>query len=317
MRKVLAIFTLSIFVFGCGKRSGQPGVDPSAGASAKASQSLAHGLKLDIRSENNGKAVTMHCELKNVTAAAIEVNQSTLPWNNADEFSVDALASDGTTRQQQHLPPPVMIIRLSAPNAPISIAPGESLKGTFDLEIMPIKNLSRNKNWTLHWSYGNLKVWQSDAQYMLSGATLVNAESEVAAVVPDAQPSSSVSGTSVTPSAPDEPWFNPPGGTWIPDPAVVSDMKAALDGGLRPILTERGDQTRPPVRYWFQYVGQGSGANKTIGVLGRPFPVSPRATTTFLGAFIPEDCHVQARYIPLERRMDDLVVGGFGCPRRY
>lgn len=316
MRLVIAIFTLSIFVLGCGERSGRPGVDPSVVGTAKVSPPLAHGLQLDIRSKNNGNAVTMHCQLKNITAEAIEVDQSTLPWNNADQFSVDALASDGTTRQQQHTPPPVEIIRLSAPIAPISISPGESLKGKFDLEIMPIKNLSRSMSWTLRWSYGNLKVWHSDAQYMLSGATLVNAESEVAAAVPDTQPSSSVGGTSVAASAPDDAWFNPPGGTWIPNPAEVSDMKAALEEGLRGILSEKGDQTRPPVRYWFQYVGQGSGASKTIGVLGRPFPVSPRAATTFLGAFIPEDCHVQARYMPLEKRIADLVVGAFGCPRQ-
>jgi hypothetical protein len=102
----------------------------------------------------------------------------------------------------------------------------------------------------------------------------------------------------------------------MPDPAVVSDMKVALDVALRPILAEKGEPTQPPVRYWFQYVGQGSGDNRTIGLLGHPFPVRQGAATTFYGAFIPEACHVQARYMPSKRRIEGLVVGGFHCPRR-
>src|ERR1700694_1887085 len=79
--------------------------------------------------ENNGEAVTMHCDLKNVSAKAIEVDASTLPWNNADLFSVNAVAADGKVKLQQHPPPPVEIIRLSAPRAPVTITSGESLKG--------------------------------------------------------------------------------------------------------------------------------------------------------------------------------------------
>jgi hypothetical protein len=189
-----------------------------------------------------------------------------------------------------------------------------------ELDDMPISGLPRNEDLLLLWST-SIRVFHSDQTTELRGATFLKATSAIAdkpisPEIPKASPESSPSGTSVTRSSPDEPWFNPPGGTWIPDPAVVSDMKAAVDEALRPILAKRGDLTRPPVRYWFQYVGQGSGVNKTIGVIGRPFPVLQRAAIEFLGAFFPEDCHVLARYVPSKMRIEDLAVGGFGCPRR-
>jgi hypothetical protein len=117
-------------------------------------------------------------------------------------------------------------------------------------------------------------------------------------------------------SAYDDPWFNPPGGTWVPDAGVVSDMKAALDDSLRPVLANRDDATMPPMRYWFQYLGNGSGVDKTIGIIGYPFPVPPGADASYLGAIIPEQCHVFGIYLPKERRFKELSVGGFHCPPR-
>jgi hypothetical protein len=149
MRKLIAFFALSIFVFGCGERAGQPRLEALARGLAEAWQPVARDLKLEIHAENNGEAVTMHCDLKNVSAKAIEVDASTLPCNNADLFSVNAVAADGKVKLQQHPPPPVEIIRLSAPRAPVTITSGESLKGGFDLEIMPIKGFPRNEDWIL------------------------------------------------------------------------------------------------------------------------------------------------------------------------
>jgi hypothetical protein len=66
MRKLIAFFALSIFVFGCGERAGQPRLEPLARGLAEARQPVARDLKLEIHAENNGEAVTMHCDLKNV-----------------------------------------------------------------------------------------------------------------------------------------------------------------------------------------------------------------------------------------------------------
>jgi hypothetical protein len=93
-------------------------------------------------------------------------------------------------------------------------------------------------------------------------------------------------------------------------------MKVALDDELRPRLEKHPDSDMPPARYWFQYIGSGSGIDKTIGIVGRPFPVPSGAGAVFLGAVIPEQCHVFANYLPKERKFKDVAVGGFHCPPR-
>ena len=117
--------------------------------------------------------------------------------------------------------------------------------------------------------------------------------------------------------APDEPWFNPPlGNTWVPDAAVIANMKVALDTALRPKLEGIVDSTQPAVHYWFQYRAYESGGNLFIAIIGRPFPIARHADTTFLGAFIPESCHVLAQYVLDGHKIEDLAVGGFNCPPR-
>jgi hypothetical protein len=39
-------------------------------------------------------------------------------------------------------------------------------------------------------------------------------------------------------------WFNPTGGSWVPDAGMVSHMKTALDDALRPVL-EKNAATAP------------------------------------------------------------------------
>ena len=111
-------------------------------------------------------------------------------------------------------------------------------------------------------------------------------------------------------------WFNPPGGSWVPDAGMVSHMKTALDDALRPVLEKNADTGMPPTQYWFQYIGNGSGVDKMIAIVGYPFPVPSGADASFRGATIPESCHVFASYLPIKRRFKDLAVGGFHCPPR-
>jgi hypothetical protein len=102
----------------------------------------------------------------------------------------------------------------------------------------------------------------------------------------------------------------------VPDAGVVARMKVALDDELRPILEKSADSGRTPMRYWFQFIGSGSGADKTIGIVGYPFPVPLGADASFHGAVTPEQCHVFANYLPDKRRFKDFAVGGFHCPPR-
>jgi len=117
------------------------------------------------------------------------------------------------------------------------------------------------------------------------------------------------------PAAPDEPWFNPPGGTWAPSARVVARMKSDLNGALDPLLAKEPAASAPPARYWFQYRGQGSGAHRAIELVGHVFPVPARARQEFFNAFIAEGCYVYARYLPAKRKFDPLGLGR-NCPRR-
>lgn len=120
-----------------------------------------------------------------------------------------------------------------------------------------------------------------------------------------------------------EPWFNPIGtsifdqtNTWIPDPGVIAEMKAALDEALQPVLAAHGDSTRPPTSYWFQYMARGSGNDRNIFIVGSPFPAPQAAPTTFSSVYIPEVCHLSAVYVPGKKQIVNLMVGGLRCPRR-
>ena len=153
-----------------------------------------------IHPENNGEQVTMHCVLRNVSAKAIDVDQESLPWNNADAFSVSAVAADGKVVRQSPVSVPAVIARISAPHAPVALAPGESIEARIDMGLMRIGNIPQNEDLLLLWSYPLLKDWRSDAHYMLSGFTLLNARSQaLTTVVPKTLPGSSLSGTSVSP----------------------------------------------------------------------------------------------------------------------
>jgi hypothetical protein len=199
MRKVIALLALSIVVCGCSERGGQPRLEPLARGLGEAWQPVARDLKLEMHAANNGEQVTMHCVLKNVSANAIEVDASTLPWNNADLFSVSAVAADGKVVMQQQKLPPVRLSRISVLPRPVAIASGESMEGRIDLGEMPISNLPRNEDLLLLWSYQMLKNRRSDAQYMLSGVTLLNASTQTPTVVPKPLPGSALNGTSVSP----------------------------------------------------------------------------------------------------------------------
>jgi hypothetical protein len=200
MRKAIVFFALSIVVCGCNERGGQPQLEPLARGLAEAWQPVALDLKLEIHPENNGEQVTMHCVLRNVSAKEIDVDQESLPWNNADAFSVGAVAADGKVVQQNPVSAPAVIAHISAPHAPVALRSGESMEGRIDMGLMRIGNIPHNEDFLLLWSYPLLRDWRSDAHYMLSGITLLNAKSQTATTaIPKTLPGSSLSGTSASP----------------------------------------------------------------------------------------------------------------------
>jgi hypothetical protein len=138
--------------------------------------------------------------IRNVSAKDIDVDQESLPWNNADAFSVNAVAADGKVIRQNPDSALAVTARISAPHAPVTLASGESMEGRIDMGLMRIGNIPHNQDLLLLWAYPLLKDWHSDAHYMLSGITLLNARSQTPiTAVPKTLPGSSLSGTSVSP----------------------------------------------------------------------------------------------------------------------
>jgi hypothetical protein len=109
MRKAIVLFALSIAVYGCNKPGGQPRLESLERGLAEAWQPVALDMKLDIHAEANGEQVTMHCVLRNMSANEIDVDQESLPWNNADAFSVSAVAAGGKVIQQNPGSPPPLL----------------------------------------------------------------------------------------------------------------------------------------------------------------------------------------------------------------
>jgi hypothetical protein len=105
MHKAIVIFALSIAVFGCDKHGGQPRLGPLADALAEAWQPGALDMKLDIYPEINTEQVTLHCVLRNISKHEIDVDLASLPWSNAGNFSVSAVAASGEVIQQTPVVP--------------------------------------------------------------------------------------------------------------------------------------------------------------------------------------------------------------------
>jgi hypothetical protein len=132
-------------------------------------------LKLTIHAKSTGERVILRCVLKNISTTAADVDGSTLPWLNADSFSIDAVDANGKVGNCGN-PTQSLMTRIASSPKPMVIAPGESMEGEIDLEAMPISALPRNVDVLLLWSYW-MRNWRDEAPYMLSGMILVEAKS--------------------------------------------------------------------------------------------------------------------------------------------
>ena len=97
MRTVFAIFALAVLLCGCSERCGQPRLEPLARGLSEAMRPVYAHFTLEIRAIDAGNRVTLHCVLKNVSvvATAIDVDESTLPWRNPEDFDINAVAANG------------------------------------------------------------------------------------------------------------------------------------------------------------------------------------------------------------------------------
>lgn len=179
MRNAIALFALSMAVCGCNKHGEDPRLEPLARGLAEAWQPVALNMRLDIKAEPNGEQMALHCVLRNISANEIDVDQESLPWNNAGDFSVSAVTADGEAIIQRPISAPAVVAHISAPHAPVRFASGESMEGRIDMALIRISDIPHDKDSLLLWSYPLLKDWRSEAHYTLSGVTLLKARSPV------------------------------------------------------------------------------------------------------------------------------------------
>lgn len=200
MRNAVIIVALAILIFGCNDQAGLPHLEPLAHGLAEGWQPEAVDLKLEIHPDVDGNQAILHCTLRNVSAKEIDVDQESLPWNNADAFTASAIAANGDVIRQTPVPVSAVIAHISAPHAPVPLAPGGHMDGSVDVNLMRIGDMPQNKDFLLLWSYRRLKDWTSEAHYLLSGITLIKARSPApTAAAPRTLPTSAVGGTTVPP----------------------------------------------------------------------------------------------------------------------
>jgi hypothetical protein len=197
MRTVFAIFALAMIVCGCSERCGQPPLQPLARGLSEAMRPAYGDFTLEISAIDNGNRVALRCVLKNVSvvATAIDVDASTLPCRNPEDFDINAVAANGDVVHRN--PPPVEVAQIRALPSPLTIASGESIEDEMELGRMPIGALPRNKDLLLLWST-SLREFRSGNSQKLSGVTLLIARPKATApVFTTTELKSSIGGTSV------------------------------------------------------------------------------------------------------------------------
>jgi hypothetical protein len=175
VRKAFALFSLSFIVCGCSERGGQPRLEPLARGLSEAMQPAYADFTLDIRAQDKGNRVILHCVLRNVSIAktAIDVDESTLPWRNADFFDINAVTANGKVVHRN--PWPVELARISGPRTPLTVASGQSIEGEMDLGAMPINGLPRDEDLLLLWSSSIREFRADNDSVVLRGVTFMRA----------------------------------------------------------------------------------------------------------------------------------------------
>ena len=189
MRNAVVLIALAIVTCGCNKQGSPPRLDGLARGLAEAWQPEAVDLKLEIHPDVDGNEVILRSVLCNLSTREIDIDQESLPWNNADAFSVSAVAANGDVIKQRAVPVSAVIAHISAPHTPVRLASGEHIEGNLDVSLLRIDGIPHNKDVLLLWSYPRLKNWASDDHYPLSGITLIEARSP-APIVAAPNPSS-------------------------------------------------------------------------------------------------------------------------------
>jgi hypothetical protein len=162
-------------ICGCGERGRSPPLEPIALSLSKEWPRANPNLQLKMRAfEADGK-VLLHCDLKNtsINPTNVILNRSHLPWTAPSWLAVVAMTADGKVLPKPETPVVVSILEAGPSN--IVLKPGETLEGDVDIAsgpLIPIKNLPRDKDILLIWSYF-LQISTAGQDSFVSGATFL------------------------------------------------------------------------------------------------------------------------------------------------
>jgi hypothetical protein len=174
MRTTSVIAASLLVVCGCSGRE-QPRLESFAQSLTKNWPRGNWDLELTVRAKEISGKVVLHCVLKNtsVTATALTLNRSHLPWTAPAGLSVVVLTADG--KMPARPPPPVVVSILEAGPSDIVMNPGETLEGDVDLEsapMVPLGELPREGDLLLIWSY-SLDIRTPGENSFFSGITFL------------------------------------------------------------------------------------------------------------------------------------------------
>jgi hypothetical protein len=137
MRITTAVVASLLALCGCGRtRPEIVALEPLA----RALQEEWPASTRDVRMTISVKQVTghevLHCRLENISANAIELDSSALPWLTTALFQFRTVTAQGKVLPRY---PPVVMQLMGLPQF-VSVASGKTLEGDVDLANMPIAN---------------------------------------------------------------------------------------------------------------------------------------------------------------------------------
>lgn len=166
-----ALCVLLLLLSGCG------GLSHHTAETARQLRQLAIGLRqawpqtyplqMNITMKDLAGHEYLLCRLTNASQHALRLDRSQLPWNTPRSFEVAVVTGAGRV-----LPREVPWEQLVAIPHPISLAPGASLSGEFNLTALPTGPLPRKEDLLLIWSYG-VDINDSQQSEGLSGILLL------------------------------------------------------------------------------------------------------------------------------------------------
>jgi hypothetical protein len=167
MRNSVVLVGSLLVLCGCHARSDSPNLAAVARALDDAWPQATRDARMTMYIKRSENRELLHYRLVSTSENVLELNRSALPWITTNLFRVA-----GVTAKGQVLRTVPIVMQIMAEARPLSIAPGESLEGDFDLEHFPIGGFPRDEDLLLIWSHP-LEISGRAPSVWLSGITFL------------------------------------------------------------------------------------------------------------------------------------------------